>query len=98
MRGSRSFSELRWPRGRWRGSAVRGLGTAAGQLDLAAVGQRGVQAGAGTELVLTDGGGGTHVGTEVTDRLGQLAQPVGERPGDALRRQLLRRPGQPAND
>ena len=71
-------------------------GTATGQLDLAAVGQGGVQAGAGAQLVLPDGGGGADVGTEVADRLGQLAQAVGERPGDALRGQLLSGPGEPA--
>src|SRR3954465_3859971 len=45
-------------------------------------GQRCVEAGAGAQLGLALGGGGPHVGAEVTDRLGQLAQAVGERAED----------------
>src|SRR3954454_21776815 len=58
--------------GRAPGSVIGGVGTATdGQLDLPAGGQGGVEAGAGAQLGLALGGGGTDVGAEVTDRLGE---------------------------
>ena len=51
-----------------------------GAADRLAVGQRGVQAGAGAQLVLPGGGGRAHVGTEVTDRLGRSRRPSARYP------------------
>src|ERR1700712_1090449 len=101
MRGSRSFS-AGWAPGRerpvWGGSAVRGVRAAPREGGVAPVRQRRGPAGAGPPLALADGRSGPHVGPEVADRLGQLTQAVGQRAGDALRGQLLRGPGQPADD
>src|SRR5215213_8494496 len=59
-----------WPSGRLR--------VPPGEPDLVAGGQRRVQTGPCPQLRLAGGGGGPDVGTEVTDRLGQLAQALGD--------------------
>src|SRR4051812_15464706 len=70
-----------WPPAR--GSVVGGVGAVpAGQPDLVTRGERCVQAGARAELRLTLGRGGADVGSEVTDRLGEVAEAVGDRPAD----------------
>src|SRR5690242_20191452 len=48
------------------------------QLRLVAGGQRGVQPGAGAQLHLAVGGGGADVGTELAERVGQVAQALGD--------------------
>src|SRR3954449_12408318 len=93
-----SYSVLRGGRrtgaGARRGSVVGrdsgGVGTApAGQLYLVAGGQRRVQAGARTQFGLPFRGGGPDVGAEVTDGVGEVAQALGDGPGDAGRGHLL---------
>src|SRR5215210_3547133 len=61
-------------------------------------GQRSVEAGAGPQLQLPLGGGGPDVGAEVADGVGEVAQPVDQLGGDALRGQLLGRRGELADD
>src|SRR4051794_16022823 len=80
-------------------SVLGGVRTAPdGQPDLVPRGQRGVQAGAGPQFGLALGGRGTDVGPEGADGLGQVAQRLGDRAGDAAGGQLLGGAGELADD
>src|SRR3954470_21783301 len=76
----RSLTRVGWGRGGPGRSQVGGVGTVAGgQPHLVARGQRGVQAGAGTQLGLALGGRGADVGAERADGVGQVAEGLGDR-------------------
>src|SRR3954465_10417282 len=71
-------------------SVLGSVGAAAERLDGTARGKRRVEAGAGPQLALPLGHRLAHVGPELADRLGEVAQRIGERCGDTARGHLLR--------
>src|SRR5687768_9162919 len=65
------------------GSVVAGARAAVKRLGHATGRQRGVEPGAGPQLVLALGHRVAHVGAEVADGVGEVAQRLGDRAGDA---------------